>query len=61
MSRECREKLSLNGIWKCVQDEDDQLEGNIRNKPVYHAEELTWTDILVPAHWQKAGYEDFQG
>ncbi|MCQ6266931.1 beta galactosidase jelly roll domain-containing protein [Fictibacillus sp. WQ 8-8] len=61
MSRECREKLSLNGIWKCVPDEDNRLEGNIRNKPVYHSEELTWEDIHVPAHWQKAGYEDFQG
>jgi beta-mannosidase len=55
------QEWNLNGVWQCLPDKDNKLEGNIENKVVYASNEQPWKDIVVPAHWQKAGFEHHQG
>ncbi|WCK56009.1 glycoside hydrolase family 2 TIM barrel-domain containing protein [Aneurinibacillus sp. Ricciae_BoGa-3] len=56
-----RHNYKLTGKWLCIADTDNQMEGKLQNRAVYHAQTLDWQPIQVPAHWQQAGFEGHQG
>lgn len=55
------QEWSLRGVWQCLPDKENILENGIENKIVYAPETHPWQEIVVPSHWQKAGFEQHQG
>lgn len=55
------QELNISGMWQCMPDPDNVLESGITNPMVYKACEQTWHDIVVPSHWQQAGFAGHQG
>lgn len=55
------QELNISGMWQCMPDPDNIIETSINNYVVYKANEQPWHDIVVPAHWQQAGFADHQG
>ena len=51
-------KIDLAGVWDFITDPEQQYE----KKGVFYGElSLDWQSIQVPSHWQKTGYEGYQG